>query len=76
MIRKRWKTTMAIILPLAFGAILSGCSTDNQSAEPLTAAAGGMTTIGRAGAQMGNHAPDFQLPNRIPFVSSRSICCL
>jgi peroxiredoxin len=62
MIRKRWKTTMAIILPLAFGVILSGCSTGKEPAETLTAAAGGMTTIGRAGTQVGNPAPDFQLP--------------
>jgi peroxiredoxin len=62
MIRKRWKTTMAIILPLAFGAILSGCSASEEPAETLTAAAGGVTTIGRAGTQVGNPAPDFQLP--------------
>jgi peroxiredoxin len=62
MIRKRSKTAMAIILPLVFGAILSGCSTDRQSAETLTAAAGGMATIGRAATQVGNPAPDFQLP--------------
>jgi cytochrome c biogenesis protein CcmG, thiol:disulfide interchange protein DsbE len=62
MIKKCWKTTMAIILPLAFGAILSGCSVSNEPAETLTAAAGGVTTIGRAGTQVGNPAPDFQLP--------------
>jgi len=62
MIRKRMKTTMAAILPLAFGAILSGCSAGNQSAETLTAAAGGATTIGRAQTQVGSPAPDFQLP--------------
>ena len=62
MIRKRLKTTMAIILPLAFGAILSGCSAGNESAETLTAAAGGATTIGRPRTQVGNPAPDFQLP--------------
>jgi peroxiredoxin len=62
MIRKRWKSTMAIILPLAFGAILSGCSASEEPAETLTAAAGGVTTIGRAGTQVGNPAPDFQLP--------------
>jgi len=62
MIRKRWKTTMAIILPLAFGAILSGCSTGKEPAETLTAAAGGVTAIGRAGTQVGSPAPDFQLP--------------
>jgi hypothetical protein len=59
MIRKRWKTTMAIILPLAFGAILSGCSTGKEPAETLTAAAGGVTAIGRAGTQVGSPAPDF-----------------
>ncbi|HMB29420.1 MAG TPA: TlpA disulfide reductase family protein [Blastocatellia bacterium] len=53
---------MAIILPLAFGVILSGCSTGREPAETLTAAAGGMTTIGRPGTQVGNPAPDFQLP--------------
>src|SRR5215470_3917681 len=62
MIRKRWKTTMAIILPLAFGVILSGCSTGKEPAETLTAAAEGITTIGRAGTQVGTPAPDFQLP--------------
>jgi len=62
MIRKRWKTTMTIILPLALGAFLSGCSADKQSAETLTAAAGGVTTIGRAGTQVGSPAPNFQLP--------------
>src|SRR5262249_9338694 len=62
MIRKRMKTTMAAILPLAFGAILSGCSAGNQSAETLTAAAGGATTIGRAQTQGGRPAPAFQLP--------------
>jgi len=62
MIRKRWKTTMAIILSLAFGAILSGCSTGEQSVETLTAAAQGVRVIGRAGTQVGNPAPDFQLP--------------
>jgi cytochrome c biogenesis protein CcmG/thiol:disulfide interchange protein DsbE len=62
MIRKLWKSTIAVILPLACGAILSGCSADNQSAETLTAAAGGATTIGRPRTQVGNPAPDFQLP--------------
>src|SRR5262247_4847670 len=62
MIRKRWKTSMAIILPLAFGAILSGCSTGKEPAETLTAAAGGVPTIVRARTQVGNPAPDFQLP--------------
>jgi len=62
MIRKRWKTTMAIILPLAFGAILSSCSAGKQSAETLTAAVGGGTTSRRAGTQVGNPAPEFQLP--------------
>ena len=62
MIRKRWKTAMAIILSLAFGAILCGCSTGEQSVETLTAATGGVTTIGLAGTQVGNPAPDFHLP--------------
>jgi peroxiredoxin len=61
MIGKYWKTTLAIALPLAFGAILSSCSADNQSAETLTAAVGG-TTIRPAGTQVGSPAPDFQLP--------------
>ena len=37
MIRKYWKTTLAITLPLAFGTILGGCSAGKQSAETLTA---------------------------------------
>lgn len=61
MIRKYWKTTLAITLPLAFGTILGGCSAGKQSAETLTASVGG-TTIGRAGTQVGSHAPDFRLP--------------
>lgn len=61
MIRKCWKTTLAIALPLAFGVILSNCSAGKKSAETLTAAVGG-TTIGLAGTQVGNPAPDFQLP--------------
>jgi cytochrome c biogenesis protein CcmG, thiol:disulfide interchange protein DsbE len=62
MIRKYWKITQAIILPLAIGAILSGCSTDKQSAETLTAAVGGGAPIRRAGTQVGTPAPNFQLP--------------
>jgi peroxiredoxin len=62
MIRKCWKMTLAITLPLAFGSILSSCSTDKQPAETLTAAAGGVTTLRRAVTQVGNPAPDFQLP--------------
>jgi peroxiredoxin len=62
MIRKYWKTALAITLPLAFGTILGSCSAGKQSAETLTASVGGGTTIGRAGTQVGNPAPDFQLP--------------
>src|SRR5215510_11213998 len=61
MIGKHWKTTLVMALLLAFGAILSNCSTGKQSAETRTAAAGGVTTIARAGTQVGNPAPDFQL---------------
>ncbi len=62
MIRKYWKTTLAITLTLAFGTILSSCSAGEQSVETLTASVGGGTTIGRAGTQVGTPAPDFQLP--------------
>jgi peroxiredoxin len=62
MIRKYWNMTLAISLPLAIGAILSGCSTGKQSSETLTASVGGGTTIRRAGTQLGNSAPNFQLP--------------
>ena len=58
MIRKYWKTTLAITLPLAFRTILGGCSAGKQSAETLTASVGGGTTIWR-GTQVGNAAPDF-----------------
>ncbi|HZF38901.1 MAG TPA: TlpA disulfide reductase family protein [Blastocatellia bacterium] len=61
MIRKSWITTLAIALLMAFGAILSNCSTDKQYAETRTAAAGRRSASGLAGAQVGNHAPDFQL---------------
>jgi cytochrome c biogenesis protein CcmG, thiol:disulfide interchange protein DsbE len=54
--------TLATTLPLAIVAILSGCSTGKQSAETLTAAVGGGAPIRSAGAQVGNSAPDFQLP--------------
>src|SRR5262249_723950 len=42
-------------------AILSNCSTGKQSAETRTAAVGGGIASGRAGIQVGNPAPDFQL---------------
>src|SRR5262245_17181343 len=61
MIGKHWKTTLVMALLLAFGAILSNCSTGKQSAETRTAAVGGGIASGRAGIQVGNPAPDFQL---------------
>lgn len=65
MIRKSWKTNLAIALLMAIGAVLSNCSTSEQYAETRTAAAG----IGResvvAGIQaappVGQPAPAFQL---------------
>jgi peroxiredoxin len=61
MIRKSWKTALAIALLMASGASLSNCSTDNEYAETRTAAAGSRSASGLAGAQVGNRAPDFQL---------------
>lgn len=61
MIEKHWKAILAIILLLVFGAIFINCSTGKQSAETRTTAVRGGTPPGRAGAQVGNPAPDFQL---------------
>jgi peroxiredoxin len=61
MIEKHWKAILAITLLLVFGAILINCSTGEQSAETRTAAARGGTISWRAGTQVGNPAPDFQL---------------
>jgi len=66
MISKRWKTTLATALSLAFVAILSNCSANKQygeNVETQTAAVGiGIGgASGSAGAQAGFPAPDFQL---------------
>jgi peroxiredoxin len=65
MIRKSWKTNLALGLLTAFGAVLSNCSTGEQYAETRTAVAG----IGResviaetqAATPVGHPAPYFQL---------------
>jgi peroxiredoxin len=65
MIRKNWKTNLAITLLTAIGAVLSNCSTDERYAETPTAAAEIGRTSKLAGNQaatpMGHPAPDFQL---------------
>ena len=62
MIEKNSKAIPAVALLLVFGAILINYSTGKQSADTRTAAARGGTTSGRAGTQVGNPAPHFQLP--------------
>jgi peroxiredoxin len=62
MIEKQSKAILAVALLLVFGAILINYSTGKQSAETRTAAARGGTTSRRVGTQVGNPAPDFQLP--------------
>jgi peroxiredoxin len=69
MIRKNWKTNLAIALLMAIGAILSNCSTDNQYAETRTEASGkgsasslaGTRPGTRPGTRIGYPAPNFQL---------------
>ncbi len=61
MIGTHWRTILAITLPLAFGAILSGCSVGNRSVENQTAAAGETSASGRVGTAIGDTAPDFHL---------------
>jgi peroxiredoxin len=61
MIRKSWRTNLSIALLVAIGAILSNCSTDNQYAETLTAAAGKESASVPVGTGVGQPAPNFQL---------------
>jgi peroxiredoxin len=61
MIEKHWKAILAITPLLVFGAILINCSSGKQTTEPRTAVARGGTISWRAGTQVGNPAPDFQL---------------
>lgn len=61
MIRKSWKTNLAIALLTAIGAILSGCSNDEQYAETRTSAAGIGSSSEVAGPLVGQPAPDFHL---------------
>jgi peroxiredoxin len=62
MIEKHSKAILAITPLLVFGVILINCLTGKQSAETRMAAVRGGSTSGRAGTQVGNPAPDFQLP--------------
>jgi peroxiredoxin len=64
MIRKKWKTNLAIALLAAFGAVLSNCSTGEQYAETRTAAAGRESSSNSSGfseTRVGQRAPNFQL---------------
>jgi peroxiredoxin len=64
MIRKTWKTNLAIALLTAFGAVLSSCSTGEQYAETRTAAAGRESSSSSSGfseTRVGQRAPNFQL---------------
>jgi peroxiredoxin len=69
MIRKSWKTNLAIALLMATGAILTNCSTDEQYAETRTAAAiigkaprlAGTQAAFPASPSVGHPAPNFQL---------------
>src|SRR5262245_31318176 len=64
MIRKTWKTNLAIALLTALGAVLSNCSTGEQYAETRTAAAGresSLNSSGPSGTQVGQPAPNFHL---------------
>jgi cytochrome c biogenesis protein CcmG, thiol:disulfide interchange protein DsbE len=67
MIRKIWKTNLAVALLMAFGAVLSACSTGEQYAETRTAAAGIESSLnssgssGLSGTRVGQPAPNFQL---------------
>jgi cytochrome c biogenesis protein CcmG, thiol:disulfide interchange protein DsbE len=63
MIRKIWKTNLAIALLAAIGAALSNCSTGEQYAETRTAAVGRPFALAdpQAAPPVGNPAPYFQL---------------
>jgi peroxiredoxin len=61
MIRQYWKITLASALLMAFGSILSDCSTGEQFADTRVAATEVGAVSGLAGVQVGNLAPDFQL---------------
>ncbi|HEY7183982.1 MAG TPA: TlpA family protein disulfide reductase, partial [Blastocatellia bacterium] len=61
MIRQYWKITLASVLLMASGSILSDCSTGEQFADMEVAATEIGTISDLAGAQVGNLAPDFQL---------------
>lgn len=66
MINKHLKLIFEITLLLAFAAVLSDCATNEgpgevSSVEPKTKAVGKELIFGRPRAQVGNHAPDFQL---------------
>src|SRR5688572_16035905 len=61
MIRKSWKTNLAIALLMAMGVILSNCSSDGKYSETLTAVADSGKSSVAAGARVGYPAPPFQL---------------